>query len=131
ERCRSILCPLRCRCHRPQCLSVVVCALLWALSTSLMATVISVCQSHKPEHCWVAHICMYTLSSLFIPAMVISSIILFIKVKCGSQQRQHKRLDIVVSLTVLVFALLALPPTLWNFLRKFGYSIMSSELVFL
>ncbi|XP_048162750.1 mas-related G-protein coupled receptor member X1-like [Corvus hawaiiensis] len=131
ERCRSILCPLRCRCHRPQCLSVVVCALLWALSTSLMASVISVCQSHKPEHCWVARICMYALNSLFIPAMVISSIILFIKVKCGSQQQQHKRLDIVVSLTVLVFALLALPPTLWNFLRKFGYSIMSSELVFL
>ncbi|KAM4778305.1 mas-related G-protein coupled receptor member A8-like [Cyanocitta cristata] len=131
ERCRSILCPLRCRCHRPQCLSVVVCALLWALSTSIMATVISVCQSHKPEHCWVARICMYTLNSLFVPAMVISSIILFIKVKFGSQKRQQKRLDIVVSLTVLVFALLALPPTLWNFLRKLGYSIMSSEVVFL
>ncbi|KAM4779429.1 mas-related G-protein coupled receptor member A8-like [Cyanocitta cristata] len=131
ERCRSILCPLCCRCHRPQCLSVVVCALLWALSTSIMATVISVCQSHKPEHCWVARTCMYALNSLFVPAMVISSIILFIKVKFGSQKRQQKRLDIVVSLTVLVFALLALPPTLWNFLRKLGYSIMSSEVVFL
>ncbi|KAM4779431.1 LOW QUALITY PROTEIN: mas-related G-protein coupled receptor member A1-like [Cyanocitta cristata] len=133
ERCRSILCPLCCCCcHRPQCLLGVVCALLWALSTSIMATGMFLCQSHKPEHCRVARTCMYALNSfLFAPAMVISSTILFLKVKCGSQQQQHQRLDFVVSLTVLAFALLALPPTPCNFLQNLGYTIMSSNAVFL
>ncbi|KAM4779432.1 LOW QUALITY PROTEIN: mas-related G-protein coupled receptor member H-like [Cyanocitta cristata] len=113
------------------CLLGVVCALLWALSTSIMATVISVCQSHKPEHCRVARTCMYALNSfLSAPAMVISSTILFLKVKCGSQQQEHKRLDIIVSRTVLAFALLALP-TPCNFLQNLGYTMMSSNAVFL
>ncbi|XP_027488135.1 mas-related G-protein coupled receptor member A1-like, partial [Corapipo altera] len=36
ERCGSILCPLWYRCHRPQHLSGVMCALLWVLSVAVI-----------------------------------------------------------------------------------------------
>uniref|UniRef100_A0A8C5TRA4 G-protein coupled receptors family 1 profile domain-containing protein n=1 Tax=Malurus cyaneus samueli TaxID=2593467 RepID=A0A8C5TRA4_9PASS len=130
ERCTSILHPLWYRCQRPQRLSEVLSAILWALSIGIMATVISLCVLQK--YCLVARICLYVINVLlFLAPMVISSTILFFKIKCGSQKQQPKRLDIVICLTVLCFLLSALPPTLWNFLQKFGYTIMSSHVVFL
>uniref|UniRef100_A0A8C5T2P1 G-protein coupled receptors family 1 profile domain-containing protein n=1 Tax=Malurus cyaneus samueli TaxID=2593467 RepID=A0A8C5T2P1_9PASS len=103
ERCTSILHPLWYRCHRPQRLSWVVCALLWALSVTFIVTVTYLCQSQEHGYCQVALISMYSLNLfLFAPAMVISSTILFIKVKCGPQP---KRFDIVIFLTVFSFLL--------------------------
>ncbi|XP_008627654.1 PREDICTED: mas-related G-protein coupled receptor member H [Corvus brachyrhynchos] len=132
ERCTSILCSLWYRCHCPQGLAWVVCALLWALSVTFIVTVTYLCLSHEPEHCQVSLISMYALNFfLFAPAMVISSTILFIKVKCGPQQQQPKRLDIVILLTVLFFLLFALPLSIWNFLQQLGYAAVSSQVVFL
>ncbi|XP_075018912.1 putative G-protein coupled receptor 152 [Calonectris borealis] len=132
ERCVSILCPLWYRCRRPQRLSAMVCALLWALSITVIAAVTSLCLLHEHEHCQMALIIMYVLNFLiFAPPMVISKVILFIKVLCGSKRRQPKRLYIVIFLTVLFFLIFGVPLSIWNFLQQFGYTVMPSQVVFL
>ncbi|KFZ47707.1 Mas-related G-protein coupled receptor member H, partial [Antrostomus carolinensis] len=132
ERCVSILCPLWYRCRRPPCLSSVVCALLWALSIAVIAAVTSLCLLHEHEHCRVALISMYVLNFLiFAPPMVISNVILFFKVLCGSKQRQPRRLYIVIFLTVLYFLIFGVPLSIWNFLQQFSYDVLSSQVVFL
>ncbi|XP_074951149.1 proto-oncogene Mas-like [Phalacrocorax aristotelis] len=130
ERCVSVLCSSTCR---PQHLSVMVCALLWALSITVIATVTTLCLLHEHEHCQKALISMYVLNFLiFAPPMVISSTILFIKVLCGSQRRQYKRLYIVIFLIVLFFLLFALPLSIWHFLKQVSYiAIMPSQIIFL
>ncbi|XP_053802045.1 mas-related G-protein coupled receptor member H-like [Vidua macroura] len=132
ERCGSILFPLWYRCRRPQRLSWVMCALLWALSIAVMVVVTSLCLSQEHEHCRVALISMYALSFLiFAPPMVISNVILFIKVQCGSKRRQPKRLYIVIFLTVLFFLIFGVPLSLWNFLQQLSHTVVSSQVVFL
>nr|XP_009919145.1 PREDICTED: mas-related G-protein coupled receptor member H-like [Haliaeetus albicilla] len=132
ERCVSVLFPLWYRCRRPQRFSTVACALLWALSIAVIAAVTSLCLLHEHEHCRLALISMYVLNFLiFAPPMVISNVILFIKVLCGSKRRQPRRLYIVIFLTVLFFLLLALPLSIWNFLQQFSYTVVLSQVVFL
>ncbi|KFW01614.1 Mas-related G-protein coupled receptor member H, partial [Fulmarus glacialis] len=129
ERCTSILCS---SIRRREYLSAVVCALLWALSIAVIAAVTSLCLLHEHEHCQMALISMYALNFLiFAPPMVISSTILFIKVQCGSQEHQPRRLYIVIFLTVLFFLLFALPLSIWNFLQQFSYTVVPSQAVFL
>uniref|UniRef100_A0A8C0U840 G-protein coupled receptors family 1 profile domain-containing protein n=1 Tax=Cyanistes caeruleus TaxID=156563 RepID=A0A8C0U840_CYACU len=132
DRCISILYPLWYHCHCPKRLAWVVCALLWALSIAVIAMVISLCLSHEHEHCQVSLTSMYALNLfLFAPAMVISSTVLLIKIKCGSQQQQPKRLNTVTFIVVLFFLLFALPLSLCNFLQQLGYNTVSSQVVFL
>nr|XP_026654660.1 mas-related G-protein coupled receptor member H-like [Zonotrichia albicollis] len=132
DRCTSILCPLWYHCRRPQRLSWVVCALLWALCITVIVTMTALCRSREHDHCQVSLITMYALNLfVFAPAMLISSTILLIKFKCGSQQQQPKRLDIVIFLVVLSFLLFALPLSLSNFLQQLGYTVVSSQVLFL
>ncbi|XP_009459645.1 PREDICTED: LOW QUALITY PROTEIN: mas-related G-protein coupled receptor member H-like [Nipponia nippon] len=129
ERCVSILYS---SIRRPQHLSAVVCALLWALSIAVVAAVTSLCLLHDHEHCQIALISMYVLNFLiFAPPMVISNVILFVKVLCDSKRRQPKRLYIVIFLTVLFFLIFALPLSVWNFLQQFSYTVVPYQVVFL
>ncbi|XP_061205314.1 mas-related G-protein coupled receptor member H-like [Neopsephotus bourkii] len=129
ERCASILSASTCC---PQRLSALVCVLLWALSIAVIAAVTSLCLLHEDGHCRVALISMYVLNFLiFAPPMVASNVILFIKVQCGSQQRQPKRLYIVIFLTVLFFLIFGVPLSVWNFLLQFGHAAGPSQAVFL
>ncbi|XP_056348027.1 mas-related G-protein coupled receptor member H-like [Oenanthe melanoleuca] len=131
QRCRSIHCPIWHCCHRPQHLSKVVFALLVAFSIiffTLFATWASLCMSQLPEQCRVSLISRYTFDLLLCaPFMLVSSTILYIKVKAGSHQQQPKRLDIVTCLIVL----LTLPFSLRNLLQEFSYTIFSSHVAFL
>ncbi|XP_013808897.2 mas-related G-protein coupled receptor member H-like [Apteryx mantelli] len=132
ERCVSVLCPLWYRCRRPEHLSAVMCALLWALSISVIAAVTSLCLLCQHEHCQLALISMYVLNFLiFAPPMVISNVILFIKILCGSQHHQPKKLYIVIFLTVLFFLIFAVPLSIWNFLQQFNYVFDQSQIFFL
>ncbi|KFQ94131.1 Mas-related G-protein coupled receptor member H, partial [Nipponia nippon] len=129
ERCVSILYS---SIRRPQHLSAVVCALLWALSIAVIASVTSLCLLHDHEHCQIALISMYVLNFLiFAPLMVISNVILFVKVLCGSRRHQPKRLYIVIFLTILFFLIFALPLSVWNFLQQFSYTVVPYQVVFL
>ncbi|XP_059704460.1 mas-related G-protein coupled receptor member A1-like [Haemorhous mexicanus] len=133
QRCRSILCLLFCGCQLPEhLLWVLMTGLFWVLLFVFIAvnpTVTFLCQSHEQEQCQVALTSMYALNLfLFAAPMVISSTILFIHLKPGSQQQQqHKSLDIVIFLV----ALFSLPFSLWNLLQQLGYTVVSSQAVLL
>ncbi|XP_057882119.1 proto-oncogene Mas-like [Melospiza georgiana] len=132
QRCRSVLCLFFCGCQFPEHLLLVVMSVLyWALLFVVIAvnpTVTSLCQLHEQEQCRVVLISMYALNLfLFAVPMVISSTILFIHLKPGSQQQQHKRLDVVVFLIALV----SLPLSLWSLLQQLGYTVVPSQVVFL
>ncbi|KFO79586.1 Mas-related G-protein coupled receptor member H, partial [Cuculus canorus] len=132
ERCMSILFPLWYRCHRPQHLSAVVCVLLWALSITVIAAVTSLCLLSDDEHCRIALISMYILNfSIFASPMVISNVILFMKVLCGSKQRQPKRLYIVIFLTILFFLTFGVPLSILNFFQQFYSLLVSARVLFL
>ncbi|XP_074399792.1 mas-related G-protein coupled receptor member A1 [Zonotrichia albicollis] len=132
QRCRSILCLVFCGCQLPEhLLWVLMTALFWVLLFVFIAvnpTVTALCQSHEQEQCQVALTSMYALNLfLFAVPMVISSTILFIHLKPGSQQQPHKRLDIVVFLV----ALFSVPLSLWFLLQQLGYTVVSSQALFL
>ncbi|XP_014734232.1 PREDICTED: mas-related G-protein coupled receptor member H-like [Sturnus vulgaris] len=132
ERCTSILCPLWYNRHCTQQLLEVVNAVLWALSVGFIVTVSSLCLCQENEHCQASLISMYAFNLfLFAPAMIISSTILFIKIKSGPQHQQPKRLDIVILLTVLIVLLFAVPLSLCNFLQELDYITVSFQVVLL
>ncbi|XP_077035758.1 mas-related G-protein coupled receptor member A1-like [Agelaius phoeniceus] len=132
ERCRSILCLFFCVGQVSEhLLWVIMSALFWALFfvvTAVNPTVTSLCQSHEQEQCQLALTSMYALNLfLFAAPMVISSTILFIHLKPGSQQQQNRRVDIVVFLV----ALFSLPLSLWFLLQQLGYMAVPAQVVFL
>ncbi|KGL83589.1 Mas-related G-protein coupled receptor member H, partial [Tinamus guttatus] len=132
ERCVSVLCTNTHHCRHPKYLSAIICTFLWALSISVIAAVTSLCLSHPHEHCQLALVSMYVLNFLiFSPAMVFSSIILFMKVQCGSQQQRSGKLCIVIFLTVLFFLIFAVPLSIQKFLQQFNYDFGPSQVVFL
>ncbi|KAM7035110.1 mas-related G-protein coupled receptor member H-like isoform 1-T1 [Acridotheres tristis] len=118
--------------HLPQyMLWVVMRALQWAFFYVVIAlnpTVTSLCQTYEHKHCRVALISMYTLNFfLFAAPLAISGTMLFIKAKCGYQQQQPKRLEIVIFFT----ALFTLPVSICNLLQQLHYNAVSSQVVFL
>ncbi|XP_053835881.1 proto-oncogene Mas-like [Vidua macroura] len=132
ERCRSILCLFFCGCQLPErLLWVVMSVLYWAFLFMVITVnpmVTSLCQSHEQEQCQVALTSMHALNLFLVAApLLISSTILFINFKPGSQQQKHKRLDTAI---VLV-ALFSLPLSLCSFLQQLGYMVVPSHTVFL
>ncbi|XP_056347983.1 mas-related G-protein coupled receptor member H-like [Oenanthe melanoleuca] len=131
QRCRFIHCWVWQSCYCPQHRTKVVSALLGALSITVIAlytAVIFLCASQLSQHCRVSLLSMYAFNILLCaPFTLISSTVLFIKVKSGSHQQKPKRLDIVICL-ILPFTL---PLSIWKFLQEFGYTIFSSQEAFL
>ncbi|KAM4778309.1 uncharacterized protein ACIQIH_008523 isoform 1-T2 [Cyanocitta cristata] len=125
------LCWLCCHCSLPlRLLWVVYRVQFWVFFALITAipTVTFLCPSHEQEHCRVALISMFALILLVCGApLVISTSINLIKCKRGSQQQKPKRRDIVIFLVVL-FTLLQ---SLWNILQQFGYTGVSSQILFL
>uniref|UniRef100_A0A8C4W4I2 G-protein coupled receptors family 1 profile domain-containing protein n=1 Tax=Gopherus evgoodei TaxID=1825980 RepID=A0A8C4W4I2_9SAUR len=103
-------------------LSALVCALLWALSCLVTGLMSYFCVSVGSERCRMSHIAMYVLNFLiFAPVMVLSNLILFIKVRHSSQQRQPGRLYVVILLTVLFFLVFAVPFSIHRFGLYYNY----------
>ncbi|KAL9850861.1 mas-related G-protein coupled receptor member D-like isoform 1-T2 [Geothlypis trichas] len=132
ERCRSVICQFFCVVQLSKDhLWVMMKILFWALFFLVIAVnpiVTSLCQSHEQEQCRVVLTSMYAVSLfLFTAPMVTSIILLFIDFKPGSQQQQHRRLDIVIFLV----ALFSLPLSLWFLLQQLGYRVVPSQTVFL
>ncbi|XP_057882669.1 LOW QUALITY PROTEIN: mas-related G-protein coupled receptor member H-like [Melospiza georgiana] len=125
------LCWLCCRWKLPEHLRCVVASVQYWAFFALFAVIPAVtflCPSHGQERCRAALISMYVIIlPLFVAPMVISSTVDFNKAKWGSQQKQPKRRDIVTFLIVLFMFLLSI----WNCLQYLGYTIVSSQAVFL
>ncbi|XP_048162737.1 mas-related G-protein coupled receptor member H-like [Corvus hawaiiensis] len=125
------LCKLCCHCDLPDPMMWVLwgaqCLAFFALFIAI-PTVTYLCPSHEQEHCQVALTSMFTvILLLFAAPMVITRTIDIIKAKCGSQQQCPKRFHIVIFLLVLLALLLIL----LNFLQHLGYTVVSSQVVFL
>ncbi|RMB98065.1 hypothetical protein DUI87_25543 [Hirundo rustica rustica] len=122
---------LCCRCVLPaEWLLLVYCAkalVFFALFT-VIPTVTNPCPSQQEEPCQAALISVYTLILLLCAApTVISSTINLIKAKRGSTRQQPKGRDIVNLLLVPFILLLSI----CNFLHRLGYTLVSSEVLFL
>ncbi|XP_074854672.1 mas-related G-protein coupled receptor member H-like [Carettochelys insculpta] len=121
ERCVSVLFPIWHRCHRPKRLSAIVCALLWALSCLLTGLACNDCVLNSYERCNMMLTPLSVTNFLiFPPIMFVSSLTLFIKVRCSSQRRQPGKLYIVILLTVLFFLFFAVPLSIVTFLQNLG-----------
>ncbi|XP_008630916.1 PREDICTED: mas-related G-protein coupled receptor member H-like [Corvus brachyrhynchos] len=121
---------LCCFCNIPERLSwMLFFALFWAFFAlfTVIPTVTFLCPSHEQEHCQVTLTSIFAIIQFLIAApMVISLTITFIKAKCGSQQKELERANIVIFLVVLFTLFLSL----WNFLQQLGYIAVSSLVVF-
>ncbi|KAF2979366.1 hypothetical protein EK904_012533 [Melospiza melodia maxima] len=125
------LCKLCCTRELPQrLLSVVASVEIGArFALSVVSTAVTFLRpSHQQERRRAALISMYTIILLlFVILPLISSPVLFIRAKCGSQQQQPKRHDIVTSILALFTLLLSL----CSFLQQLGYIPVSSDVVLL
>ncbi|XP_074129811.1 mas-related G-protein coupled receptor member D [Sminthopsis crassicaudata] len=112
QRCLSVLFPIWYRCHRPQHLSPLVCAVLWLLAIleNLVAICFCVIQKENKNPCQKVDLFyVVMIFGVFTPAMCISGLILFIKVRRISPKRRPARLYTIILVTILVFLICALP----------------------
>ncbi|KAM4036438.1 proto-oncogene Mas-like isoform 1-T5 [Anomaloglossus baeobatrachus] len=120
ERCLSVLFPIWYHCNRPRHMSSIVCTLIWINSCILCALEFAFCYNitynrkgilkESSRECKITFIIICSFSfAIFIPSMTVSSLILLIKVWASSQHRQHKKLYIVIGVTVLVFLVFGMP----------------------
>ncbi|XP_063253356.1 mas-related G-protein coupled receptor member B4-like [Prinia subflava] len=126
-----IPCMFYCRCTPPKrLLWLVVSVQYWAFFAlfTVIPAMTNLCPSHQQERCRAALISVHALILLLFAApLLISRTIDFIKAMWGSKKLKPQRHEIVVYFTVLLILLLSL----CNFLRQFGYIIVSSQVLFL
>ncbi|XP_058663578.1 mas-related G-protein coupled receptor member H-like [Ammospiza nelsoni] len=124
-------CKLCCHWDLPKRLWLLVISVqYWAFFAlfTVILTLTFLCPSQEQKHCWAALISMYTFVLLFFAApLLISTTSDFIKAKCGSQQQQPKRRDIVIHLTALLTVILSF----CHFLQQLGYIVVPSQFFFL
>ncbi|XP_055982024.1 proto-oncogene Mas [Sorex fumeus] len=131
ERCLSVLYPIWYRCHRPKHQSACVCALLWALSCLVTVTEYAVCITHSQRdfsgHCQAVIIFIVILNFLvFVPLMLVSSLILVVKIRKNARAPHTSKLYIIIIVSIIVFLIFALPMRLLYLLNfqdwsMFGY----------
>ena len=115
ERCLSVLYPIWYRCHRPKHQSAFVCALLWALSCLVTTMEYVMCidsegQTHSRGDCRAVIIFIAILSFLvFTPLMVVSSTILVVKIRKNSLASHSSKLYLVITVTIIIFFIFAMP----------------------
>ncbi|XP_053319711.1 proto-oncogene Mas-like [Spea bombifrons] len=122
ERCISVLFPIWYRCKRPRHLSSIVCTVIWVISCLFSVLEVSFCYSLALKHLYVHNtsanvkkcnvifviICCVSFM-IFIPSMIVSSLLLLIRMWSSSQQHQHRKLYLVIAVTVIVFLVFAMP----------------------
>lgn len=120
ERCISVVFPIWYHCNRPKHLSAVVCAFIWFTSCLLSALELAFCynvtynrtglKDGSGKECKVVFIIICCFSfMIFIPSMTVSSLVLLIKVWTSSQQRQPRKLYVVITVTVIFFLVFGMP----------------------
>ncbi|KAM9666856.1 LOW QUALITY PROTEIN: mas-related G-protein coupled receptor member H-like [Trichechus inunguis] len=123
ERCLSVLYPVRYQCQRPRHQSAVACTLLWALSF-LVSGLENLCILQKqpkfPE-CRYVYIFSCALTFLvFVPLMILSSLILSIKVGCNRKPHQPARIYVIITATMGLFLVFAMPTKVLPILGYYG-----------
>ncbi|XP_030078326.1 proto-oncogene Mas-like [Microcaecilia unicolor] len=124
ERCLSLMFPFWYRCKRPKYQSGITSAILWVVSILLTYIDYFGCNTkdfiNSELKCTMMIISTSTLSLLiFFPAMVLSSLILFIKIWTKTWCQHSSKLYIVIVVTVIIFILFVVPPKLLSLLIYF------------
>ncbi|XP_004708455.1 mas-related G-protein coupled receptor member X3 [Echinops telfairi] len=113
ERCLCTLYPIWYRCRRPRYTSAGMCTLLWALSLMLTFMAWIYCEISWD---WCLSFRFFFSTCLIFLFVVLcgSSLVLLMKVFCGSRRRKMTRLIVTILITVLVCLLCGLPfGTFW------------------
>ncbi|XP_042301517.1 mas-related G-protein coupled receptor member H-like [Sceloporus undulatus] len=108
ERCLCTLFPFWYRCRRPGWLSGALAVVLWSLAALLCGVNICALWGKTGYQEMDKAITVVNLSFVT-PIMILSSLILFTKVRCSSQQQQLGQLSITILLTVFFFIIFATP----------------------
>ncbi|XP_052047794.1 mas-related G-protein coupled receptor member B4-like [Apodemus sylvaticus] len=113
ERCLSVMWPIWYHCQRPRHTSVIMCALLWAISLLLSLLVGQGCgflfSLSEDSFC---SICSFITTAYIIVLSVVlcvSSLALMVKIICGSHRIPVTRLYVTIVITVVVFIFLGMP----------------------
>ncbi|XP_042635343.1 mas-related G-protein coupled receptor member H-like [Catharus ustulatus] len=108
ERCLSVLCPIWYRCHRPRHLSGIVSGALWALAGVFVSSLYITYTYTEDSEIVLAGVAL-TISMVFSLMMLISNLLLFLKLRCGSRRRQPGKLFVAILLNVLLFFAFGIP----------------------
>ncbi|XP_013205704.1 mas-related G-protein coupled receptor member B2-like [Microtus ochrogaster] len=122
ERCLSVLWPIWYRCRRPRHTSAVTCALLWAISLLLSLLHGEACFLLFNNNLFLScetlnYISDYWSIVLFV-VLCGSSLILLVRIVCGTQRIPVTRLFMIIMLTVLFFLIFGLPFGIYFLLQK-------------
>ncbi|XP_053575292.1 proto-oncogene Mas-like [Bombina bombina] len=120
ERCISVIFPLWYHCKRPHHLSTIACSSIWILSSLFSAIEFNFCYKQKyivhdlgnnsTNECTVVSVIICCVSfMIFTPLMILSSLTLLVKIWTSSQQQQPPKLYLVITVTVLLFLVFAMP----------------------
>ncbi|ELK37583.1 Mas-related G-protein coupled receptor member X1 [Myotis davidii] len=113
ERCLSVLWPIWYRCRRPQHMSAIMCALLWALSLLLSILEGNYCGYlvRNMHHVWCPLLDFISAAWLILLFVILtgSSLALMTRLLCSSNRVPLTRLYATIMLTGLVFLLCGLP----------------------
>ncbi|XP_029800665.1 proto-oncogene Mas [Suricata suricatta] len=130
ERCLSVRYPIWYQCHRPKHQSVIVCTLLWVLSCVVTTVEYVMCtddeiEDYSQSGCRVVIIFIAILSFLvFMPLMVVSYTVLVIKIRKNTWKAHSSKLYIIITVTVIMFLIFAMPMRL---LYMLSYEYWSSS----
>ncbi|XP_021489072.1 mas-related G-protein coupled receptor member D [Meriones unguiculatus] len=121
QRCISVLFPIWYKCHRPRHLSAAVCSALWALALlmNFLACFFCIRFWHPNENlCFGVDMVFNSLIlGIYLPIMITSSTILFIRVRKNTLlRRRPRRLFVVILASVVVFLTCSLPLGIYWFL---------------
>ncbi|KAJ6633561.1 hypothetical protein lerEdw1_014481 [Lerista edwardsae] len=113
DRCVSVLFPLWYRCHRPNKLSAILCAVIWILCF----LVHGICQILRyfssfleiEEDIDILFYIFLVNATICLPLITTSTMILFIRFCLKSQQLRRKKLLLAILLTLFFFLFLAFP----------------------
>ncbi|XP_075410329.1 mas-related G-protein coupled receptor member H-like [Tenrec ecaudatus] len=112
ERCLSVLCPIWYQCQRPKHQSAVTCTVLWAHSFLVSGLENFFCffdLESQISECRHVYIFSCALTFVLVSLMVFSNLILFVKVGCNRKPRQPAKLYVIVTATVVLFLVFAIP----------------------
>ncbi|XP_008934386.1 PREDICTED: mas-related G-protein coupled receptor member X1-like, partial [Merops nubicus] len=116
ERCISVLFPLWYRCQRPKHSAGITCGVLWVLAGLLISlTYLSI--NFAPSSMPACAGAVVAFSLIMALMGFISNLVLFIRLRWGSQRRHPGRLYIAVLLNVIVFFAFGVPFNVEAFLN--------------
>ncbi|KAH0617406.1 hypothetical protein JD844_015566 [Phrynosoma platyrhinos] len=124
DRCVAVLFPLWHRCHRPPCLSTIVCTLIWILSFLLSGIHFTL---HRTKSFGNSPLLYPLILNVVLcaPIMVASTLTLMIHVWCKSEHHQRGKLVTAILLALLFFLIFALPLNVFYITHHYHASLSS------